>query len=70
MDKLLPNNEHPVERVLRVALGVAVVLLAFVGPKTPWGWLGVIAIATGLIGSCPLYTLFGISTCAAKTKTS
>lgn len=70
MDKLLPNNEHPVERVLRVALGLAVVMLAFVGPKTPWAWLGVIPLATGLIGSCPIYTLLGISTCAAKTKTS
>jgi len=70
MDKLLPNNEHPVERALRVAVGLVIVMLAFVGPKTPWAFLGIIPIVTGLVGSCPIYTLFGISTCALKTKTS
>lgn len=64
---MLPNNEHPVERALRVALGLVVVSLAFVGP---WGRLGMIFVATGLIGGCPLYTLFGFSTCSMKTKTS
>ncbi|MBI2393909.1 MAG: DUF2892 domain-containing protein [Deltaproteobacteria bacterium] len=70
MSKLLPVNEHAVERVLRVAVGVMVVLLAFIGPKTPWAFLGLIPILTGLIGSCPLYTLLGISTCATKTTTT
>jgi hypothetical protein len=60
--KLLPRNEHPVERALRVGLGVGVLSLAFVGPASPWGFLGLIPLATGLLGSCPLYTLFGLST--------
>ncbi|MFO0634111.1 MAG: DUF2892 domain-containing protein [Nannocystaceae bacterium] len=63
MSKFLPNNEHPVERVARVVLGGGLLSLAFVGPHTPWGWLGIIPLATGLLGSCPLYTLFGVSTC-------
>lgn len=70
MSKLLPLNEHAVERVLRVALGVMFLLLAFTGPKTPWAFLGLIPILTGVLGSCPLYTLLGISTCAPKTTTS
>ena len=67
--KILPNNEHLVERVLRVAVGLALLAIVFVGPKTAWGWVGLVPLATGLLGSCPLYTLFGISTCAVKPKT-
>jgi Protein of unknown function (DUF2892) len=68
MANLLPANEHPAERVLRVILGIGVVSLAFVGPKTPWGWLGLVPLATGLLGSCPLYTAIGFSTCPAKAR--
>ena len=60
---LLPTNEHPVERVLRVIIGIGLLAIVFVGPQTPWGWLGVVPLATGLLGSCPLYTLLGIRTC-------
>lgn len=72
MNKLLAVNEHPIERVFRIALGLAVLALAFVGPKSAWGWLGVVPLLTGILGSCPLYSLFGISTCPVKqaTKTS
>jgi Protein of unknown function (DUF2892) len=66
LSKLLPVNEHPVERAVRVAIGVALLSLAFIGPKTPWGYLGVIPILTGLLGSCPLFTLLGMSTCPLK----
>ena len=65
---LLPTNEHPIERVLRVVLGLSVLSLAFIGPTTPWGWLGLVPLATGLIGSCPLYTVLGFSTCPVKPK--
>lgn len=68
--KLLPSNEHPVERVLRVVIGLTVLSLVFVGPRTPWALLGVVPLLTGLLGSCPLYTLFGISTCRVRTKTT
>ncbi|MFQ5537670.1 MAG: DUF2892 domain-containing protein [Gemmatimonadota bacterium] len=61
--KIFPKNEHKVERVIRVILGLAILSLVFVGPKSNWGWLGLIPLATGLLGSCPLYTLLGISTC-------
>jgi Protein of unknown function (DUF2892) len=59
-------NEHPVERVVRVALGVGLIAMAFVGPKTPWGFLGIVPLATGLLGNCPLYSVFGFSTCPVK----
>jgi hypothetical protein len=66
MSKLFPTNEHDVERLLRVVAGIAILSLAFVGPKTAWGYLGLIPILTGAIGSCPFYTLLGLSTCPMK----
>lgn len=66
MATLLPTNEHTLERILRVLLGAGLLSLAFVGPKSPWAYLGILPILTGLIGSCPLYTLLGISTCSLR----
>ena len=59
-------NEGTIDRVLRVVVGAGVLSLAFVGPHTPWGYLGVIPLATGLIGWCPLYAVLGIRTCPVK----
>lgn len=64
--KLFPRNEHTIDRALRVVAGVGLLAIAFVGPKTPLGFLGVVPLATGLLGSCPLYTLLGIGTCKVK----
>lgn len=66
MAGLLKVNEHPIERVLRVALGLALVVLAFTGTVGVWGYIGVVPLLTGLVGSCPLYSLFGISTCPIR----
>jgi hypothetical protein len=66
MATLFPANEHIVERILRVLLGLGVLSLAFLGPRTPWGFLGLVPLATGLLGSCPLYTLLGFSTCPLR----
>jgi hypothetical protein len=64
--KALPVNEHNIERVVRVLLGIGLLSLVFIGPKTLWGLIGLVPLATGLIGSCPLYTVLGISTCSMK----
>jgi len=68
MANLFPANEHSAERVLRVILGLGVLSLAFLGPRTAWGYLGLVPLATGLLGSCPIYTLFGFSTCPMKAR--
>ena len=60
------KNEGTVDRVLRVLAGAAVVSLVFVGPETPWGWIGLVPLVTGLVGNCPVYSLLGISTCPVK----
>ncbi|MBW2527541.1 MAG: DUF2892 domain-containing protein [Deltaproteobacteria bacterium] len=66
----MKRNEGPVDRILRVALGLGLLSLVVVGPQTWWGLVGIVPLLTGLIGSCPLYTLFGWSTCSLRTQTS
>lgn len=57
------KNEGKVDRGLRVVVGLAVLSLAFVGPETAWGWVGLVPLITGLVGVCPLYSILGINTC-------
>ena len=48
--------------------GLVLISLVFVGPKTPWGWLGIFPLVIGTIAYCPPYALFGINTCKAEEK--
>ena len=57
------RNEHVVERVARVLLGIVLLSMVFVGPQAAWGWIGIVPLATGLVGTCPLYSIVGFSTC-------
>ena len=62
----MKQNVHNIERVIRILVGLGLISLVFVGPQTPWGWLGVIPLATGIIGWCPPYALLGINTCKTR----
>ncbi|MEZ4317614.1 MAG: DUF2892 domain-containing protein [Myxococcota bacterium] len=65
MSDWMPNNEHPIERGVRVVLGLGLLGLLGVGPVPGWGLLGLIGIvplATGAVGTCPIYTMLGMST--------
>jgi hypothetical protein len=67
---LLPRNESTVDRVLRAVLGLGLLSLLAIGPVPGWGLaglIGLVPLVTAALGSCPLYTLFGISTCPMKT---
>jgi hypothetical protein len=66
LEKLLPKNEHTIDRVIRVVLGLGLLSIVFVGPQTMWGVVGVVPLATGLLGSCPIYSVLGIGTCPLK----
>ena len=55
-------NVGNAERVVRVLVGLVLLALVVVGPKTWWGLIGVIPIATALWGWCPIWSAFGIST--------
>ena len=62
----MPRNEGSIDRLARLIAGLILITLVFVGPKTPWGWVGLVPMLTGLIGWCPAYTLFGINTCKTR----
>jgi len=51
-----------IDRVIRITAGLVLIALVFTGPQSPWGWVGVVPLVTGLIGWCPLYRILGIST--------
>jgi hypothetical protein len=68
MRNFLVVTEHPIERVIRVLVGLGLISLVFIGPKTPWGWVGILPVLTGATGICPLYTVLGISTCPRKAE--
>ena len=60
--KIFPRNESTADRAVRVVLGLVGIALVFWGPRSGWGWFGLIPLVTGLIGSCPLYTVLGVAT--------
>jgi len=68
MNGLLRRNSGTIDRAFRVLLGIALLSLIFVGPQTWWGLVGLIPLLTGLVGSCPLYSVLGFSTCSLKDR--
>jgi len=60
------KNEGIVDRSIRIILGLGIISLAFIGPRTPLGYLGLVPLLTGAIGFCPLYAIFKINTCGLK----
>lgn len=62
----MKNNESGWDRGVRVVLGLGLLSLTVVGPQTWLGLLGFIPLATGLSGFCPLYRVFGLSTCPVR----
>ena len=59
----MKKNVGSIERIIRIIAGVFILSLAFVGPQSPWAYLGIIPLVTGLLGWCPPYALLGMSTC-------
>ena len=67
---LLPRNESTVDRVVRAVLGLGLLSLLAIGPVPGWGLIGLVGLVplvTAALGSCPVYTLLGISSCPMKT---
>ena len=63
MGNFFKTNEHPVDRVVRLAGGLTLIGAAATGLIGVWGYVGIILVATGALGSCPIYSLLGMSTC-------
>jgi hypothetical protein len=68
---IMTSNVGTIDRIVRVVVGLA--LIAYAIPlgfsETGWnwiGWIGVVPLMTGLLGTCPLYSMVGLSTCSAR----
>jgi hypothetical protein len=59
----MKSNVGGVDRILRIVIGAVLVILAVTGQVGAWGWIGLLPLATGLMGWCPPYSLLGINTC-------
>lgn len=59
-------NVGGIDRILRIVLGLVLIGLTATGAIGVWGWLGIVPLATGAIGWCPPYAIFGFNTCAMK----
>lgn len=62
----MKSNVGGIDRILRIVLGLVLIGLAATGTIGLWGWIGVVLVATAAIGFCPLYTVFGFSSCPIK----
>ena len=56
-------NVGNLDRALRIVAGAVLVALTLMQVIGPWGWLGLVVIATGVMRFCGAYSLLGISTC-------
>jgi len=63
---MFKNNVGGIDRILRVLIGLVLVGLTLAGQIGPWGWIGVVPVLTGALGTCPLYTVLGFSSCPTK----
>lgn len=64
----MKTNEHMIDRALRVIVGLILITLAATGTVGVWGWIGVLPLVTGVVGFCPAYAIFGMSTCTMKKQ--
>lgn len=62
------KNIGGIDKIARIGAGVALIGLTLAGVIGAWGWIGVMPLATGLLGWCPAYMLLGIKTCPTSRK--
>lgn len=66
----MSTNVGTIDRVLRIIVGAVLIALALGYlpgvAASPWGWIGVIPLLTGLFGTCPVYSILGINTCGRR----
>lgn len=63
---MFQNNVGGIDKILRIVVGLVLLSLIFIGPKTWWGLIGLIPLGTALLGNCPLYSIIGVSSCPLK----
>jgi hypothetical protein len=64
----MTSNVGGIDRIARIVIGLVLIGLTLSGTIGVWGWLGIVPLATGAIGWCPPYAMFGFNTCSMKNK--
>lgn len=64
----MTRNEGTIDRTIRILAGLVLLALVFVGPQTPFGWIGLVPLLTGIVGMCPVYGILGIRTCRSPER--
>jgi hypothetical protein len=64
----MKKNATRLDRMVRVSVGLLLLVIVFVGPRTPWGWIGLVPLITGVAGFCPLYLVAGRTCRAASAR--
>lgn len=64
----MKRNVGGADRIFRISIGALLVIATALGEIGPWGWLGLVPLATGLFANCPLYSLFGFNTCPLSNE--
>ena len=62
----MTKNVGGIDRTLRIVIGLALIAAAATGTVGLWGYIGLVPLATGLMGWCPPYAMFGFNTCSVK----
>lgn len=62
----MKTNVGGIDKVLRIGAGAVLVGLGVAGIGAPWTFIGIVPLATGLLGWCPAYSLLGIDTCPLR----
>ena len=63
---MFKTNVGGIDRIARILAGLVLLALTLTGSVGAWGWIGLVPLATGLLGSCPLYSILGFNTCPMK----
>lgn len=62
----MTKNVGGIDRIVRIVVGIALIAAAAMGAIGVWGYIGVVALGTGLMGWCPPYAILGFNTCSMK----
>lgn len=62
----MKTNVGGIDKILRIVVGIALIAMAALGVVGAWGWIGVVPLLTGLLGTCPAYSLLGVNTCPMR----
>ncbi|HMW23926.1 MAG TPA: DUF2892 domain-containing protein [Burkholderiaceae bacterium] len=64
----MKTNVGGIDRIARIVIGALLIVLTLMGTIGVWGWIGVVLLGTGLLKTCPAYSILGIDTCPMQQK--